>query len=138
MTKDRSFLMDWKQLDEEMRKPGRTSFAVDADGTMLVDDYPNVRFQEHAIRVLLSLQAAGHKLMLWTCREGAERDLVVSEAKRKGLMFDAVNANLEDVVRTRGVDSRKIVATYYLDDRDPRGFMGWLSVEKWAKQKGLL
>lgn len=138
MVKDRSFLRTWKELDEEMRKPGLTSFAVDADGTLLTDDYPNVRIQEHAVRVLLRLKANGHKIILWTCREGSEKDAVVEESLRKGLTFDAVNANLENVVRARGVDSRKIVATYYLDDRSVPKFPGWLALEKWAEATGLL
>lgn len=116
----------------------RVIFAVDADGTLIEDGYPNVRLQKWAVQILLSLKSKGHLLILWTCREGAERDAVVEECYRKGLIFDAVNSNLDTVTDRRGCDSRKIAATFYLDDRSVPPFPGWLPFRDWAKKKGLL
>ena len=63
-------------------------------------------------------KAQGHKLILWTCREGAALDLAIQAAEDVGLLFDAVNANIrgEDEY-LHWPDCRKVKADIYLDDR---------------------
>ena len=96
--------------------------AVDYDGTCTVTNvYPHLgTLRPHCIEVLKALQAAGHKLILWTCRSDDEEidalSQVVEMFKAQGFTFDAVNDNLPEVKEHYKGLSRKIFATYYIDD----------------------
>ena len=60
----------------------------------------------------------GHKLILWTCREGSALALAVEAAAMVGLHFDAVNANIRtDDEHLYWPDCRKVKADIYLDDK---------------------
>lgn len=59
----------------------------------------------------------GDKLILWTCREGDALQMAVDWCEEQGLYFDAVNANLPDVIAFFGNDSRKISCDLYIDDK---------------------
>lgn len=68
------------------------------------------------------LQFAGVKTILWTCRRndqnGSHLDTVVQWCKARGLLFDAVNENLPEVQQKWGGDTRKVLADFYLDDKN--------------------
>ena len=107
--------------------------AVDYDGTItLRNSYPNVgEFKPGAIEVLKGLKKKGYKLILWTCRSGAELEVIVEAMKKRGLVFDAVNDQLPDIKSMYDIDSRKVFADMYIDDlaygspaRDP---MFWIN-----------
>ena len=94
---------------------------------------PRTRFIEE----LRHLRAQGHRVILWTCRANyrdAHDDDPLSVIGVAGvwtghlqaavdwchsydLEFDAVNANLPDVVAYWGNDGRKISADIYIDDK---------------------
>ena len=62
------------------------------------------------------LRKNGHQLILWTCREGDDLAVAVAACAKYGLYFDAVNENLPETI-SGYMDSRKIVADLYVDDR---------------------
>lgn len=62
------------------------------------------------------IKALGHKIILWTCREGDDLANAVNACAAHALTFDAVNDNLPET-KSQYYDSRKIVADIYVDDR---------------------
>lgn len=67
------------------------------------------------IEIMLSLQANGNKIILYTCREGEKLQEAIERCASHGLTFDAVNDNLPEVIAAHG-DSRKIKADCYVDN----------------------
>ena len=93
-------------------------FAVDFDGTLCENAWPDIgKPYEYMIGSLIQLRQDGNKIILWTCREGADLEKAVAWCAEQGLFFDAVNDNLEETKEWFGGNSRKIVADYYIDDR---------------------
>lgn len=94
-------------------------YAVDFDGTLCENAYPEIG--KPNIPLILhfkTIKAMGHKLILWTCREGELLTQAVEWCKQWGLEFDAVNENLPELIKKFGNDCRKIGADYYCDDRN--------------------
>ena len=93
-------------------------FAVDFDGTLCFSDWPGLGEPNiPLIHYLKCQQAAGHKLILWTCRAGAELTDAIDWCRAHDLTFDAINDNLPEVIAQYGNNSRKISCDYYIDDR---------------------
>ncbi len=97
-------------------------YAIDFDGTLCeemwpVEGKPKTEMIEHCIR----LREQGHKLILWTCREGELLDRAVIWCAYHGLCFDAVNENLPERIAQYGGDCRKISADFYVDDKNLGG-----------------
>lgn len=91
---------------------------MDFDGTLCRDCYPKIgEANEELICRLKELRAAGDRLILWTCRQGVRLEEALRFCFVRGLIFDAVNENLQEVVEEFGGDSRKIFADIYIDDR---------------------
>ena len=65
-------------------------------------------------------QVLGSKLILWTCREGKALDLAIAACHRVGLDFDAVNANVPEMLSPLWPDCRKVKADEYWDDKAVR------------------
>lgn len=96
-------------------------YACDFDGTlnMVESDYPGCSHpRKKLFDVLIGLRKKGHKIMLWTLREGELLDIAVAFCKENGLEFDAINCNLQEDIDKWGYDPRKICADYYIDDRN--------------------
>jgi hypothetical protein len=99
-----------------MRKP--LIFAVDFDGTLCSYNWPDIgEPNKKLIQDLICRRAIGDKVVLWTCRANEKLDEAVAWCKKHGLEFDAINDNLPNIKKSFGVDSRKIFANYYIDDR---------------------
>lgn len=99
--------------------------AVDFDGTIVTHAYPRIgKPVPFAIETLLKIQQEGHRLILWTVREGDLLAEAVEYCRARGLEFYAVNANYpEEQVHT--CSSRKISADLYIDDRSLGGIPDW-------------
>lgn len=92
--------------------------AVDFDGTLCKNKWPEIGAPNmNLIIYLKERQAAGAKLILWTCRTGELLQEAVDWCISYGLIFDTVNANLPEVIETMGGDTRKIYADEYIDDK---------------------
>lgn len=94
--------------------------AVDFDGTLCENKWPeigepNVELIQYLIMMKKTL---GARLILWTCRVGDMLDKAVEWCSKLGLEFDAINANLPDIIKEFGSDTRKVFANLYIDDRN--------------------
>lgn len=94
--------------------------AVDFDGTLCENQYPEIGEPNNALIECLKMrqQKMGHKLILWTCRVGDRLEQAVDWCQDRGLIFDAVNQNLPEIVKSFGGDCRKVFAHEYIDDRN--------------------
>lgn len=100
-------------------------YAVDFDGTLCEYAWPLIGDpNKELINVLISLRSNGDKIILWTCRAGEALEQAVEWCRAQGLEFDAVNANLPEIIEAFGHDSRKIFANLYIDDRAAGPFGG--------------
>ena len=93
--------------------------AVDFDGTLCAECWPDIgRPNEALIAWLKEQKRAGAELILWTLREDGDLDEAVFWCKERGLVFDAVNDNLERMKQQYGNNPRKVHADVYIDDRN--------------------
>lgn len=92
--------------------------AVDFDGTLCKNRYPEIGAPTTLLKRAIEEQKNGACIILWTCRKGTRLDEAVNWSAEHGLIFDAVNANLpENIVQYGGIDTRKVFADEYWDDR---------------------
>lgn len=95
------------------------SYAVDFDGTLCDSEYPNFgKPNKRLIKFLIKKKKEGHKVTLWTCREGTELLNAVKWCEKHGLTFDAVNENLPEDIEVFGSDPRKIGYDILIDDKN--------------------
>lgn len=94
-------------------------YAVDFDGTLCKEDWPRIgRPNRDLIRWLIRQKRDGHELILWTLREEQDLQEAIEWCKSFGLVFDAVNDNLERMKQQYGNNPRKVHADVYIDDRN--------------------
>lgn len=100
--------------------------AVDFDGTLCKEKWPEIGEPNTAlIQWLISRQAMGDKIILWTCRVADMLDDAVMWCLGHGLKFDSINENLPENIQIYGNDCRKVYADIYLDDK--AGYVGRIS-----------
>lgn len=93
-------------------------YCVDFDGTLCENKYPEIG-QPNMVLIdyLKRKREQGHKLILWTCRCEERLKDAVGWCRKWNLFFDAVNANLPEMIEQFGNDCRKVFADFYIDDR---------------------
>lgn len=100
--------------------------AVDFDGTIVEDAYPKIgKPMIFAFDSLKHLQSKGHRLILWTYRNGKPLEEAVEFCRQNGIEFYAVNSSFEEEEFEEESQSRKINADIFIDDRNLGGFPGW-------------
>ena len=82
-----------------------------------------------AFETMKKLQSEGHRLILWTYRTDKKLQEAVDFCKQQGLEFYAINKSYPEE-EFDGKISRKINATFFVDDRNIGGFIGWTAVHK--------
>ena len=103
--------------------------AVDFDGTIVEDKYPNIgKEKRFAFLTLKTLQKEGHRLILWTYRSGRELEEAVEFCRKNGVEFYAVNRSYPEEKFDDTRMSRKILADIFIDDRNVGGFVEWGNV----------
>ena len=104
--------------------------AIDFDGTIVEDAYPKIgKPMIFAFETMRKLQSEGHRLILWTYRTDKKLQEAVDFCKQQGLEFYAINKSYPEE-EFDGKISRKINATFFVDDRNIGGFIGWTAVHK--------
>lgn len=105
----------------------RYAIAVDFDGTIVEHRYPAIGAErEGAIETLRKLTSEGHKLILWTVREGKLLDEAVEWCKERGLQFYAVNRNYPEELYDPKETPRKLRdIDFFIDDRNIGGLPPW-------------
>ena len=105
------------------------TIAVDFDGTIVEHKYPKIgKERPFAIETLKALQAEGHRLILWTSRDGELLEEAVEFCRKNGLTFYAVNSSTPSDALFAGRPtgfSSKIQADIYIDDRNVGGLPEW-------------
>jgi len=101
------------------------TIAIDFDGTIVEHRYPDIgKEMFFAFDTLKALKNDGHNLILWTYRHGKCLEKAVEYCKGKGVEFYAINSSYPGEV-IEDMNSRKIIADMYIDDRNFGGFPGW-------------
>lgn len=99
--------------------------AIDFDGTITTkNSYPVLsEIRPYCKEVIAELQKQGYFCYLWTCRIGKELDEAIEFLKENGIELDAYNDG-------PSTGSRKLVASYYIDDRawPNNGDIDWLKI----------
>ena len=96
--------------------------AVDFDGTIVEHRYPAIGKElPFATSTLRQLMEDGHRLILWTVREGDLLQEAVDFCEQRGVSFFAVNKDFEEEDGTGKHFSRKIKADLFIDDRNVGG-----------------
>jgi hydroxymethylpyrimidine pyrophosphatase-like HAD family hydrolase len=125
--------------------------AVDFDGTVVTHEYPRIGVPvPNAIETLKKLQAAGHRIILYTMRSKKELYEAVSYLHDNGISLFGVNGNPTQQTWT---SSPKVYAHLYIDDAalgtpltyDPalsidnnREYVNWYIVESILKQQNYI
>ena len=101
--------------------------AVDFDGTIVEHRYPNIGKElPFAIETLKKLASEGHRLILWTVREGQYLNDAVEFCRNRGLEFYAVNRDYPEEEQERNNHfTRKLKADLWIDDRNLGGLPDW-------------
>ena len=101
-----------------MEKRNYTIYAVDFDGTLCEDAWPDIGKPNYMlIQILKALRKKGDKVILWTCRMDDRLDEAIAWCKEQDLEFDTVNENLPEIIGQFGTESRKVFADVYIDDK---------------------
>lgn len=96
----------------------RKAIAVDFDGTLCTNEWPMVGEPNWpVINRAIEEQKSGAGIILWTCREGEDLERAVNACKEWGLVPDAVNESLPEWLEEWKINTRKVGATEYWDDR---------------------
>ena len=101
--------------------------AVDFDGTIVEHRYPAIgKERPFATETLKKLAADGHRLILWTVREGRLLEEAVEFCRERGVEFYAVNRDYPEEEKAHNKHySRKLKADVWIDDRNVGGLPDW-------------
>ena len=114
--------------------------AVDFDGTIVEHEYPNIGKEKiFATETLRQLINDGHRLILWTVREGELLDEAVEWCRQRGVEFYAVNKDFpEENISKNEQFSRKIKADVWIDDLNVGGLPDWGTIYRIITEKKTL
>ncbi|MEC9488953.1 MAG: hypothetical protein UMV23_05685 [Halanaerobium sp.] len=94
---------------------GRKIIAVDFDGTLVRDAFPDIgELRSEVVRRIKEEKEKGNIIIIWTCRDGEYLKRAVDYLKEHGVPFDYVNENYPEL---GFATSNKIYADEYWDDR---------------------
>lgn len=108
------------------------TIAVDFDGTIVRHRYPEIGSEiPFATQTLKMLIEDGHRLILWTVREGQLLQDAVDWCRARGVEFYAVNKDFpeEDADKNKHF-SRKLKVELWIDDRNVGGLPDWGTIYK--------
>ena len=109
--------------------------AVDFDGTIVTHKYPEIGEEiPFAIDTLKMLRQDGHRLILWSVREGRLLKEAVEYCRQRGLEFYAVNRDYpEETTESNPHFSRKLKVDLFIDDRNLGGLPDWGTIYQMIK-----
>lgn len=111
------------------------TIAVDFDGTIVEHRYPEIgREIPFATETLKMLAKEGHRLILWSVREGQLLDEAVAWCREHGLEFYAVNKDYPEETTLHDNFSRKLKVDLFIDDRNIGGLPDWGVIYQMIKE----
>lgn len=112
------------------------TIAVDFDGTIVEHRYPEIgREIPFATDTLKMLIKEGHRLILWSVREGKLLDEAVEWCRERGVEFYAVNKDYPEEGKEDKNYSRKLKVSMFIDDRNVGGLPDWGIIYKMVTEK---
>ncbi len=112
------------------------NIAVDFDGTIVTHEYPNIGKElPFAVETLRQLQRDGHKIILWSVREGQLLEEAIEWCRARGLEFYASNKDYPEETRQDKHYSRKLKAELFIDDRNLGGIPDWGTIYRMINEK---
>lgn len=111
--------------------------AIDFDGTIVQDAYPAIgEIMPGAREAINQLKADGHYIIIWTCRTGHYAHQVFDWLYENDIMFDRINESCpQNLADHNGIDTRKVFAHVYIDDRALLSLPPWPEIYKIVTQK---
>lgn len=97
------------------------TFAIDFDGTIIDEGYyPDVGVPKpNAINVMNRIIENGGRIIIWTCRGGKHQEEAIRIMLNTYRLYDfIINDNYQDVKDAYTHPSPKVLADYYIDDRN--------------------
>ena len=112
------------------------TIAIDFDGTIVDHEYPKIgRERPFAVETLKMLQHDGHRLIMWTVREGDLLQEAVDWCKERGLEFYAVNKDFPEEDVDKNVHfARKLRVDMFIDDCNLGGLPDWGTIYQMVSQ----
>jgi hydroxymethylpyrimidine pyrophosphatase-like HAD family hydrolase len=93
-------------------------FAIDFDGTIVTDKYPDIGEPiPEAIESIREIKRLGHKIIIWSCRVEPQLSNMRKFLMFHNIPFDHINENCPFKIAYYNNDTRKIGADYYIDDK---------------------
>jgi len=113
------------------------TIAVDFDGTIVTHKYPAIGEElPFATETLKMLRQDGHRLILWSVREGHLLDEAVEWCRKRGVEFYAVNRDYpEETTDNNPHFSRKLKVDLFIDDRNLGGLPDWGTIYRMIKHR---
>lgn len=113
------------------------NIAVDFDGTIVEHRYPEIGEEiPFATDTLKMLRQDGHRLILWSVREGELLDEAVKWCHERGVDFYAVNRDYpEETTESNPHFSRKLKVDLFIDDRNLGGLPDWGTIYNMIKHQ---
>lgn len=122
-----------------MRVPPSKTVAVDFDGTLVKDKWPNIGAENpYAVQSITLFRQLGYKIILLTCREGEKMTKAVNWMDEHSISPDYTNCNPE--AESYWGECRKVYADLYIDDhsilipKHPDGSVNWLPIYRMLKR----
>ncbi len=113
---------------EYYRNRKSLTLAVDFDGTIVSHAYPNIGEPiKNAKDVMERLIKRGHKIVIWTARNGKDLEKVKTWLMQNNYPFECINKN---IINAPYRPWPKIYADLVIDDRNIGGLLDWLEIEQ--------
>lgn len=105
--------------------------AIDFDGTIVEDRFPEIGSLKEGAREVINKLYLQHTIIIWTCRTGRIKNAAEHFLKRNNIQFHYINESCENNVRKHNnIDTRKVFADIYIDDRNLGFVVDWFEIER--------
>ena len=112
------------------------NIAIDFDGTIVEHRYPEIgREIPFAVDTLKMLAQEGHRLILWSVREGDLLEEAVAWCRERGVEFYAINKDFPEETKRHDNYSRKLKVDLFIDDRNIGGLPDWGLIYQMIKER---
>lgn len=95
----------------------RMILAIDFDGTIVDEDYPNIgKLKPNVVNIINKLYDLGDYIIIWTNRKDADLKSALEFLDKVGIKYHIANDNIKDV-KLNFIPYPKIYADIFIDDR---------------------
>lgn len=109
--------------------------SIDFDGTIVVSDYPNIGRLMTNARETINEWYKDHTIIINTCRSGVFLDDCRHFLAENDIKYHFLNENDTELIEGYGMDTRKMSADVYFDDKSVGGFCGWDRAKEYVTMK---